>query len=97
MENMNSQVDFNGQSYALLDSIVNYRKSSEALSVKDAFITTKSGQKIPRKSTIGWELLAAWRDGSESWIPLREMKQSNPIEVAKFAFAKSIHHEPAFS
>ena len=97
MENMYSQVDYDGQSYALLDSIVDYRKTDEAVSSEKSYIYTKSGQRRQRKTTIGWELLVAWRDGSESWIPLNEMKQSNPIEVAEFAVAQNIQDEPAFS
>ena len=96
MENMYSQVDHEGKSVALLDSIIDHRKSKQALTHDDAYITTKSGQKRLRKTTIGWDLLIAWRDGSESWIPLKDMKQSNPLEVAEYAFSRGIHTEPAF-
>ena len=57
---------------------------------------TKSGQRRLQKSTAGWKLLVAWKDGSEQWIPLSVMKGSNPIEVAEFAVAKNIDDEAAF-
>ena len=47
-------------------------------------------------TTKGWDLCVLWKDGSTSWVPLKDLKESNPIEVAEFAVAHKIHHEPAF-
>ena len=38
----------------------------------------------------------AWNDGKESWIPLKDLKESNPVEVAEFFKVKGIDDEPAF-
>jgi hypothetical protein len=95
-ENIYAQVDTEGHSYNILDGIVDYKKESNATSKSDKYIMTKSGQRRLRKSTAGWKLLVAWKDGSEQWIPLSVMKESNPIEVAEFAVAKGIDDEPAF-
>ena len=35
-------------------------------------------------------------DGSESWIHLKDMKESHPVEVAEFDRARGIADEPAF-
>ena len=95
-ENVYAQVDTDGHSYNILDGIVDYKKESNAIDKVDKFVMTKSGQRQLRKSTKGWKLLVAWKDGSEQWIPLSVMKESNPIEVAEFAVAKGINDEPAF-
>ena len=95
-ENIYAQVDLEGHSYNILDGIVDYKKESNAISKADKYIMTKSGQRRLRKSTAGWKLLVAWKDGSEEWIPLSVMKESNPIEVAEFAVAKDIDDEAAF-
>mgnify|MGYP000261467214 CR=1 FL=1 len=58
---------------------------------------TKRGQKRLRKTTVGWQLLVKWKDQSESWIPLKDMKESHPVEVAEFATARGIENEPAFA
>ena len=50
-----------------------------------------------RQSTLGWKLLIRHKDGSEQWIPLKLLKESNPLEVAEFATARGIAEEPAFS
>ena len=36
-------------------------------------------------------------DGSNQWVPLKILKESNPIEVAEFAISRNIDDEPAFS
>lgn len=41
--------------------------------------------------------MVLWKDGSEQWIPPEDMKKSHPIEVAEFAKATGIDHEPAFA
>jgi hypothetical protein len=41
-------------------------------------------------------LLCQWRDGSSSWVPLVDLKDSNPVELAEYAVANQIHEEPAF-
>jgi hypothetical protein len=41
--------------------------------------------------------LIKWKDESESWIPLKDMRESHPIEVAEYAKARGIDVEPAFA
>ena len=95
-ENMYAQVDPDGHSYNILDGIIDHSKDESAVDKSSGYVTTKSGQKRLRKSTKGWKLLVAWKDGSEQWIPLSVLKESNPVEVAEFAVAKGIDDEPAF-
>ena len=96
-ENMLTQVDSDGYSLTLMEAIVDYRKDeSGAISKDDGFVITKRGKKQPRKTTAGWDLLVRWKDQSENWIPLKDMKESHPVDVAEFAKARGIHEEPAF-
>ena len=37
-----------------------------------------------------------WKDGSESWIHLKDLKESHPVELAEYAKARGIAQEPAF-
>ena len=50
----------------------------------------------PKKTTIGWQLLAQFKDGSQQWISLKDFKESNPVEVADYAVAHQLVEEPAF-
>ena len=47
--------------------------------------------------TQGWKLIVEWKDGSKKWIPLKDIKDSNPVDVAEFDKAKGIGDEVKFS
>ena len=55
-----------------------------------------SSNAVHRRTTKGWQLLVQWKDGSTSWTPLKDLKESNPVEVAEYAVANKIADEPAF-
>jgi len=42
-------------------------------------------------------MLVRWKDNSETWMPLKDMKESYPIETAEFAKSRGIDDEPAFA
>ena len=68
-----------------LSGILDSDKDTTTAKKGDQYIITKSIQRCMRKSTIGWNLFIAWKDGSEQHKLLSLMKESNPIEVAEFA------------
>lgn len=47
-------------------------------------------------TAAGWDLEVEWKDGSTSWLPLRELKETNTVEVAEYAERNGIMEEPAF-
>ena len=97
-ENVLTQVHAEGFSLMLMKAIIDYKKDeSAAISKSDKYVVTRHGEKKLRKTTIGWSLLVKWADDSESWIPLKDLTESNPCEVAEFAKARCIYDEPAFA
>ena len=36
-------------------------------------------------------------DGTSTWIPLKDIKEANPIEVAEYSIRANISDEPAFA
>ena len=46
-----------------------------------------------RTTTKGWELHVKWHDGSTNWIPLKDLKHSNPVEVAEYATIAKLAEE----
>ena len=95
-ENLYSQVDLDGHVHLMIDSIVDHRKTGEAVKRANQYFTTNSGRKKLRQTTRGWDLCVLWKNGEEQWIPLRELKNSNPVEVADYAVANGLQDEPAF-
>ena len=95
-ENVLSQVDSSGFHTQALDRISLHEKLGNAVSHKDAYITTKRGVRKLRQTTIGWRFLCEWKDGSSSWVPLKSLKESNPVEIAEYVTALGLDIEPAF-
>ena len=97
-KNMLTQVDSDGYSLSLMDSIVDHCKDpSDAIPIEEKYITTKSGQRRLCKTTKGWELLIKWNDKSKVWIKLADMKEAHLVEMAEYARARGISNEPAFA
>ena len=85
-----SQVDDEGFLLTVFDIILEYTKDDSAIDKKDLYFKTRSGTKRMRKTTCGWKFLVLWKDGSETWVPLKDMKESHPIEIAEFAKSRGI-------
>ena len=97
-ENILSQVDEDGFWSPMLKSIVEAQKDPKvAVDKAHGMVEDCHGRRKPRKTTEGWELLVLWSDGSKTWIPLKYLKESNPVDVADFAVAENLQEEPAFA
>ncbi len=96
-ENMFAQVDSEGHEYEILDEIIDHKKDGSATSKEDGYFTTKSNRQVRKRTTKGWKLLVQWKSGTTDWIPLSQLKESNPVETAEYARANKIDDEPAFA
>lgn len=97
-EHLYSQVDSDGNQYQIFREIINHRRNKSAVAKEDGFnVDKRSGKKRRKKTTAGWELEVAWKDGSTSWLPLKDLKNSNAVETAEYATANRIIEEPAFA
>jgi hypothetical protein len=94
-EHLYSQVDSEGHQYQIFKEIVNHRKGKAAVDKADQY-THYQGKKSKKKTTAGWDLEVEWKDGSTSWLSLKELKNSNAVEVAQYAIENRIDLEPAF-
>ena len=96
-ENMYSQVDSEGYQYNLLDEIVSHRSTNEAIKKEEGWHHDMKGNKVKRFTTKGWYLNVQWKDGTQQWIPLKDLKESNPVELAEYAERNGLTEEPAFA
>ena len=90
-------MDQDGNRQVLLSKIIDYRTTGKEVKQQDTFITTRTGTKRRRETTIGWELLVQWKDGSTNWIALKDLKESYPVQVAEYSVGARISMEPAFA
>ena len=61
------------------------------------YFKTKKGKRTQRKTTVGWALQTKWKNGSKQWVKLKDLKESNPVDVAEYVTARGIQDDPAFS
>ena len=73
-EHMYSQVDKYGHRYQLLESIINHCTDGQAVHGDDGWTTAKNGRKSRKHTMKGWFMCAEWKDGTETWVPLKDMK-----------------------
>ena len=83
-ENLIGQLDDDGRMQRLLESIEDHRVDGTQATIQGS------------KTTRGHELKCAWKDGTSTWIPLKDLKESYPIETAEFAVAMDLVESPAF-
>ncbi len=84
-EGIYSQVDQEGRMFTLLSEIIDHEEDKAQTQVATGRYTTR-----------GWRFLVNWKDGSTSYVPLREMKNTYPIETTDYAMANRLEKEPAF-
>ena len=49
------------------------------------------------KSTRGVELCVKWKDGTTSYVPLKDMKETYPIETAEYSKSMNLSQLPCFA
>ena len=95
-ESLYSTVNDEGNTYFIMKDIVGHKSTCAAFVGDEQYIICKNRQKKLRMSTQGWKLCIEWKDGSTTWDPFKDPKESNSIEVSEYAVANKIDHEPAF-
>ena len=96
-ENLFAQVDDAGNRHVLFSKIIDHRTNGKELKQQDAFIVSSKGAKRRRETTAGWEILVQWKDGSSTWVALKDMKEAYPVQLAEYAVSSRISGEPAFA
>ena len=84
-EHIYSQIDGDGYGRTLLDEIIDHRRDDTAIDAADGFVPGPNGSKVPKQTTRGWWLLVRLKDHTTEWYKLKDMKESNPLEVAQYA------------
>ena len=83
-ENMIAQVDDEGYRYQLLEAITDHRVDGTQSELQGSY------------TTRGNELKCTWKDGTSTWVPLKDVKESYPIEATEFAISAALQEQPAY-
>jgi hypothetical protein len=80
-ESLYSRVDAEGHEHIIMQEILDHKFDGNLLPRDDLIIP---GTNQMRRTTKGCRLLISWKDGSSTWVPLADMKESYPVQVAEF-------------
>ena len=94
---MLSQVDSEGHHYQVLTKVTDRNKYVSDIAKVDGFIKSSSGNLHRNRTTCGFKLLVEWKYGSVDWVIIKDLKQSNPVDLAEYSVANEISCEPAFN
>ena len=95
--NMFAQVDAEGNRHVLFDGIIDHCTNGTEIKSDKVFITFHNGGRRRKETTIGWELLVQWKDGSTTWEKLKDMKECYPVQVSEYAVQRKISTEAAYA
>jgi hypothetical protein len=95
IENILQQVDAEGNSFTYFSEVTDHQDDDTAMNIDNGYVL-KNGDLVPVKTTKGWYLQIAWKDGTTTWEPLRDLNEVYPIEVAEYAIANKIDKQLAF-
>ena len=70
---MYTACDYSGNSYLIMDSIVDYRKDNNTIIVSDEKVAYRCHSSMSQ-STVGQQLCVQYRDGSILWHILKALK-----------------------
>lgn len=91
-----TEADADGRRYQMMNEIRSHQKGPDALEVDEAYEYGSGVSKKYTRTTKGWKILVSWKDGQESWVPLKDMKDTYPIALAQYAIKAGIDKEAAF-
>ena len=96
-ESVHNEVDKDRRKFQLMDKIIDLQETPDAVDDINDFIVTAKGSKKRRITTKGWNFHFHWEDGSSTWIPLKDIKESYPIQTVEYAVKRGVSHKPALS
>ena len=94
---MFSQVDGKVNWHILFQDIVDHRYDGTEEEYQDVFITTRTVTKCRKETKKGVEVIVQWKYGSTTWVTLKDMKNSYPVQLAEYVLHFRIASNPVFA
>lgn len=78
------------------ECFVDIQKDPPAISL-DKQKTVHNDREYMQRTTLSWFICCEWKDRSTSFEKLSDVKESQPLQIAKYAVAMGVDHEPGFN
>ena len=69
------QADGDGIHHQLLEGILDHSKDKQAIEKKNKYFVSKRGRRSMHRTTVGWKFNIKWRDGTTTWVSLKDLKE----------------------
>ena len=96
-ENLLAQVGPEGFHTNVLEAILDHNHDGTAVTMSGKYFKKKQGRRTQRKTIVGWALQIKWKNRTKQWVNLKDLKESNAVDVAEYVTARGIQDEPAFA
>ncbi len=83
-KNLYSQCNAEGREFNAIREIVGHKTDGHAIAKADGYTYVRRQQQ-PKKTTAGWHIEVAFSNGMTAWLPLKDVKERIPIELAEYA------------
>lgn len=83
-EQLFSKLESKGNQYRLFKGIIGHQRLKNSVDKADGF-RQAGRKKVCQKTVAGYNLELEWKYSSASWLPLREVKETNSVNVAIYA------------
>ncbi len=74
-----------GREFNTIRDIIGHKTDGHALNKADGYYAVGNHQQ-PKKTTAGWKINVEFTNGTIAWLPLKDVKESNPIELADMQY-----------
>ena len=89
-ENLFAQINQASEDKRLICEIIDHKTDESAVHTDNNNLTDNDGKITHCHTTKGWWLCVRYRDESTSWVKLKDLKDSNPLEFSDYGVAKKI-------
>ena len=66
-----------------MSDIVDHQRDGSAVTKDNGF--TGKHSNIPKIKTNGWEFLIEWKDDTKTWVCIKYVKETRPIDLSEYA------------
>jgi hypothetical protein len=73
------------------------QSDGNAVHIDGSHFTTATRRKKIMRMTKSWKLCVKWKDESTTWEDLKDLKESNPVQVAAYAVSYKLVSQPVFA
>ena len=89
-----SQVDSEYHHYKVLTEVNEHKRDYSNITEVNDFIKSSHGKLHRKRKNHVYKLLVEWKYGSVDLVSLKDLEQSNPVELAEYAVVNEIRDEP---